>query len=324
MELIRRLLNRFNGLHYAKEYLCFGKEIFPEPPHFYLVANGLVISDLTSQHLFVGYSPLIFAFNASALPTAPATLQLILSQHLFAPNAFFAKKDALAMLSLRLVKKLETDDTVILFYEGTDGRHHFLSAFQRWVNARINSWFNKKPGNVFLENNLYRQVQIAYALPRTISLITVGDDQGLYNLFPTDLHGQADGEHYIISLRTGGLACQQVMAAGKLLLSDMEPVACSMVYSLGKNHMKPLRPAADFPFSDYVSASFAWPLPQQAVAAKELRLLQSFEQGIHTLLLFRILNQQEFSAAAGTLAHIHNCYASWRYKKGLAGNYLSF
>jgi hypothetical protein len=37
-----------------------------------------------------------------------------------------------------------------------------------------------------------------------------------YNLFPTDLHGQPDDEHYVISLRHEGIACQQVLQTRKI------------------------------------------------------------------------------------------------------------
>ena len=62
----------------------------------------------------------------------------------------------------------------------------------------------------FLPDNLYKQVQIAYSIPRNISLITVGQNDR-FNLFPTDLHGPVNEDHYIISLRHEGKACQQVM-----------------------------------------------------------------------------------------------------------------
>lgn len=199
MNLVKKILDKFNGLYYPQEYLCFAKGLFYQPLHVYLVTDTRIIKDITNQHLFVGYCPLVLAFSD---PDLPSSIQLIFSHELLKPNESYERKDALASLDLHLIKKQRAGHNNISYYEGTHGAHHFLSGFQQSVNRVNNNWFNKKPGNVFLYDNLYTQVQIAYAVPRIISLITVSDGN-LFNLFPTDLHGQPDEEHYIISLRVG-------------------------------------------------------------------------------------------------------------------------
>jgi hypothetical protein len=318
MQLLQKLLNRFNGLHYPQEYLCLAKGPFEQPLHVYLVTDKRIIKDITILHLFVGYCPLVFAL---ADTTLPQTIHLIFSHRVLNPNESFKRKDALASLDLRLVKKQAAGDGGISYYEGTNGVHHFLSAFHRFINSICNNLYNKKQGNVFLHNNLYKQVQIAYAVPRNISLITIHDN-GSFNLFPTDLHGQVDKQHYIISLRTEGKAAQQVETAGKLLITQVHADMYKTVYALGKNHMQPLKTKDNFPFGQSTSAGFQWPLPEHAISYKELILLDSFNHGIHKIFLFKIVLQQQFDGRKATLSHIHNSYATWRYKNGLAGNYL--
>lgn len=318
MKLVKKILNKLNGLHYTQEYLCFAKEIFYQPLHVYLASNKQVIKDITNQHLFVGYCPLVFAFQGNNLP---ASVQLIFSQQLLQPNDIFFKKDALALLDMRQIKKQAVGNNSILYYEGVYGSHHFLSAFHQFINQVNNELYNKKQGNVFLYDNLYKQVQIAYAVPRNISLITISNNN-LFNLFPTDLHGQIDEHHYIISLRIGGKACEQVEKAGVLLISRVHCDAYKMVYGLGKNHMQELKPENNFPFTQSLSEQFKWPLPEQAVSYQELVLQDSFTHGIHKIMLFKIIFYQQLQAQNATLAHIHNSYATWRYKKGLPGNYL--
>ncbi len=318
MKLFQKILTKLNGLHYPQEYLCFAKESFPDQLHVYLVNNKRIIKDITSRHLFVGYCPLVFAFSLADLPSS---IQIIFSQQVLQPNGIFTAKDALATLELGLIKKQQHGGTDIVYYEGTHGNHHFLPAFRQYISSLNNQWYNKKPGNVFLHDNLYKQVQIAYAVPRMISLITVGNNN-FFNLFPTDLHGQIDETYYIISLRTGGKACKQVEAAGKLLVSQMRCQAFKIVYGLGKNHMQDLKPKENFPFSQALSEEFKLPLPQQTVSYKELLLADSFIHGIHTIMLFKIVFSRQLKAENDTLAHIHNSYATWRYKKRMQGNYL--
>lgn len=318
MGLVKKILNTFNGLHYTQDYLCLAKESFSGSLHVYIVSNRHVVKNITNQHLFVGYCPLVFA-----LPGAnhPASLQLIFSQSSLQPNESYSQKDALASLELKRVKEQVTGNKSICYYEGIYGKHRFLSSFQQFINGLYNRRYNKKPGNVFLHDNLYKQVQIAYAVPRIISLITVSNNN-LFNLFPTDLHGQADDEHYIISLRTGGKACEQVEASGKLLLSQVHCNAYKTVYSLGKNHMQDMKSKDHFPFGPSLSSAFKWPLPGQVLSYKELSLLDSFTHGIHKIMLFKIVTQHQPGFQTDTLAHIHNAYASWRFKTGLPGNYL--
>lgn len=318
MKPLQKILNKLNGLHYRQEYLCFDKESLPDPLHVYLVHDKHIIKDITNQHLFVGYCPLVFAFH---FPDLPASVQIIFSQQVFQPNENFTTKDALATLEMSLIKNQQAGESNIVYYEGTDSSHRFLSKFHQLINSRYNQWYNKKPGNIFLHNNLYKQVQVAYALPRIISLITVGNGHH-FNLFPTDLHGQIDETHYIISLRTGGKACKQVETAGKLLISQMNCQAYKVIYGLGKNHMQELRSKEKFPFSQLSSKNFNLPLPQHALSYKELMLQDSFSHGIHKILLFTIVAVTQIEVQSGTLAHIHNSYATWRYKNGLAGNYL--
>ncbi|HMK02624.1 MAG TPA: hypothetical protein VK489_00450 [Ferruginibacter sp.] len=327
MRLLQKLLTKLNGLHYTQEYLCFAKESLSQPLHVYLVNDKCVIKDITNQHAFVGYSPLVLAFPSLPGIVFPLSLRLIFSARVLQPNEYFLKKDALATLELRIIEEQLAGtqgagrDNKIFFYEGVHGAHHFLSGFHQFIGRLNNDLYNKKPGNVFLHNNLYEQVKIAYAVPRGISLITVGkNDQ--FNLFPTDLHGQPDEDHYIISLRIGGKACEQVEAMGKLVISQVHSDACKMVYGLGKNHMQELRSKDNFPFSGRLSENFKWPLPEQALSYRELILLDSFTYGIHRILLFRIGFQQQPGAQTGTLAHIHNSFATWRYKNRLPGNYL--
>ena len=316
---VKKILNKLNGLHYRQEYLCFAKGSYTQPLNAYLVNDKRIIKDITNQHLFVGYRPLIFAFPSD--PVLKESLQIIFSQDVLLPNEFFSKKDALAFLDLKIIKKQSNDDSSIFYYEGTHGSHFFLSRFYQYINKINNRLFNKKAGNVYLHNNLYTLVQIAYAVPRNISLITVSN-AGLFNLFPTDLHGQVDAGHYIISLRSSGKACEQVEAAGRVLISQVNSGIYKTVYGLGKNHMQPLKQKASFPFGQLLSNKLQWPLPEHAISYKELVLQSSFIHGIHKIMLFKIVHQQQIEAESTTLMHIHNTYATWRYKNKLPGNYL--
>lgn len=323
MKLLQRVLARFNGLHYRQEYLCMAKEPFASPMHVYLTHGQQVLKNITTSHLFTGYAPLIFTLYAPQNSSEAFTneIEVVLSQRLLQPNEILQKKDAIARLSLKKTGGWSAGDLDIVHYGGLRGTHHFLSSFHQFIIALSNRLYSPKTGNVYLHDNLYKQVQIAYAIPRVISLITVGNGS-LYNLFPTDLNGPVGEQYYACSLRQDGKACKQVLETGRMVISQVHCDLYKTVYALGKNHMKEMLPKDRFPFGENVSSILQLPLPQQVLHYREMELTNTSDHGIHKILLFKILSQQTTGPRSATLSHIHTVYASWRRNNGLPGNYL--
>lgn len=315
MQFARKVLNKLNGYAYRQEYLCLADEPFAQPLHACVVAGDAVERDISFNHLFVGYSPLIFAFDGPLTTNEP---EIRFTHEMLSPGQSLKTRDALAWLKLRRIPN--DSHQPIAYYEGAAGHHHFIPAFNRFINGINNNLYQQKTGNVYLDNQLYPQVQIAYAIPRGISLISIGL-RGGFNLFPTDLHGAINPAQYIVSLRHGGMACAQVQEAGKIVVSRVQPSMYKEVYKLGKNHMQPVKPTDAFPFSDHYSKVLGMPLPHNAVGYTELELQSSFDHGIHRVLLFRVINE-DVAPGRQSLSHIHNSYATWRFKHGFAGNYL--
>jgi hypothetical protein len=323
MKLVKKVLNRINGLHYPQEYLCLARESFQQPLCLYLASENHVVKDISNHHLFTGYSPLVFTLSsdqADSLPHA-GIIQIIFSRITLQPNDLIRKKDVLATLFLKKIHNQTADKETFFYYEGIKAGHRFISFFQRHTLQLYNRIYNKKPGNVYLPGNLYKQVQIAYAVPRIISLVTVKLNN-LFNLFPTDLHGPAGNNHYIISLRQGGKAAQQVEQSKKILITEISAEFYKIAYTLGKNHMLEPQDRKQFPLTVDLSEILELPLPEYSLCYRELELTDLFDHGIHRFFLFKVLNQKQIENKTLTLAHIHNVYATWRYNNGLPGNYL--
>ena len=262
MAWIEKILDKLNGLHFRQEYLCVAKETFQQGLCVYLVQDNRVVLEITNDHLFVGYHPLVFVlYPTMSFPTlTPFTekIKLIFTQRQFVTGQVYEKPDAVAILGLELIKKDQVNGQLLFFYRGLHGSHHFISRFNQLIIDIKNKLYNRKPGNIFLKGNLYKQVQIAYALPRIISTITVGDGNH-FNLFPTDLHGPVNDELYIGSLRHGGMACKQIEEVGSLLISQIDLQDYQRAYSLGKNHMQDLKPRENFPFAESASETLQLP-----------------------------------------------------------------
>lgn len=320
MKVLKNILQRLNGLQFKQEYICLARESLTHPLHAYLTKEDKAIKDITTLHLFIGYSPLVFAFTPGTL-SGDEFIKIVFTHQISENEKLIAAKKVLATLRMKKLYQLSSPEGTILLYEGVSGRHYFISRFNQLVVQLNNRLYNRKPGNVYLENSLYKQVQIAYALPRMISLITLEDDN-LYNVFPTDLHGQVSESRYIISLRHEGKACSQVEKMGKLVISTIDAGAFREVYALGKNHMQDMKPKEQFGFSPQFSERFYIPIPLHVLEYRELELTESFRHGIHKILLFRIINRKKLQTNENSLSHVHCSYATWRGKHGLKGNYL--
>jgi len=167
---------------------------------------------------------------------------------------------------------------------------------------------------MYLPWNIYNQARLMYALPRKISLIVTGEN-GRYNVCPTDLHGQADEDHYLISLRKNGKLNEQVLEYKKLLLADMEARMYKEVYALGKNHMQELKTPEHFSIlRGDRSSMYGLPLPVNTISYMELELLETTDMGIHHIHLFKI-NHRENIKDGSRLMHIHAHYAAYRKSK---------
>lgn len=322
MQLLQKFLNKLNGLHFNQEYLCLDRSSFLKPIQAYLSIKNKGTKNITNTHLFLGYQPLVFGITEEKdTKELPSQIELIFTHEQFRQDEIVASNHILAYLSLSYFHSEDLEDVTIKFYCGNKGEHHFVSRFSQYIQGWVNTRYNRKEGNVFLENNLLRQVQIAYAVPRVISLITIGNGE-IYNLFPTDLHGQISEQFYAISLRKGGRACEQVEMSRKVLLSEVDSMAYRAVYALGKNHMQPMKTSKHFQFQVAVSERLRLPLATGTMRYRELELIESFDKGIHRIHLFKIIFKKAIRESGNTLAHIHNAYATWRYHKGLPGNYL--
>jgi Flavin reductase like domain len=317
MQVIRKILKYAGGLHYPQDFLCLAQESFAPLLRAYIVRGQRVLADVTTRHLFNGYSPVIFSFAPGTEGLGEEKAEMLLTHEPLGINDILTRRVALAGLTLQSMNVT----AVPLFYECVQGWHRFMPPLAQWTGNLENWLYNRKKGNVYLAANLHTQVQVAYALPRKISLITVAAGEG-YNLFPTDLHGRLDDDIYIISLRHGGMACSQVEASGRFVLSDMKAMDCKKVFALGKNHMQPGKDRTAFDFGPEASPSFRLPLPNGSVSFKELELVTAFQKGIHRVMVCRIIHASPVNPPNITLAHIHNSYATWRYKNHLAGNYI--
>lgn len=304
------------GNYFKDEYLCLDKNSFYNGLKVFIQLNPLEKPfEVTENNILLGYKPLLLGFRFSKYFSDLRLGEII-------KLTFIDQKTqkTVAFLSLEVVAEKSFGETVFLIGEGKQGKHHFLSSLHQFTNNLKEKLIKRKENNINLNPNLYEQVRIAYSIPRTIALVSVGTKESM-NLFPTDLHGMVDKQIYVDSLRIKGKACNQVERTKRIVISEVEATAYKEVYSLGKNHVRDFRDSSFFNLAPQTSEVFDIVLPTQVVSYYELELFDSIDIGIHRLLFFRIINQKIISGKS-SLGHIHNYYANWRKRNRFESSYF--
>ncbi len=302
------------GIHFPQEYLCIEKENFQRPFRVVLLdQDEKVIGDVSEKNLLLGYKPVLVGFVVNASMASSVKEKFIL--------LFSHEEKEIARLHLEIVFSRSFGSATFVVFRSVFGKHRLISTIHQRLNTFRESLRKKKAGNIYLEKNLYKQAQIAYSVPRNISMVTVSDGR-LFNLFPTDLHGAIDEKYYVDSLRIDGQAARQVESIGRMVISEVEAPFFRDAYSTGKNHTIDLQLPEHFPFSNIRSEKFNWLLPDHAINYKELELESTTDIGIHRLHFFKIIHKEKIIEQANTLSHVHRYVAEWRRKNGVGTNYL--
>jgi flavin reductase (DIM6/NTAB) family NADH-FMN oxidoreductase RutF len=305
--LIRKLLT---GLSIPQQYICLAKETVERPMQVALKDNGMDVN-VTDSHIFLGYKPLIIALTFS-----DAERKELANRESIKLNFYSVENGNVATLSLRRVVSRRISDLNVVFYEGLDGRHKFISGVHQLLNSVRDKFRREPPGNISLEGNLHDMVRIAYSVARPIHVITLLEGKKM-NMFPTDLHGAVSNKYYVSSLRKNGKANEQVERVGKIVLSRVAAGAFKDVYGLGRNHMSELRPTNDFKCASELSGILGYPVPEFALEYLELQRVESFDIGnVHRIHIYEILRRENLGSGL-TLAHVHQYYAQWRLDNNL-------
>jgi hypothetical protein len=304
LSIRNQIKKRITGLTIPQEYVCVDN--LQSPLAVFLVIEDRRI-EVTESHLFLGYKPLIIGLPVRS---GDESIEMIRGQHQVTLH-FEYSGIVLAKLVLEKIGKKIVGDVNLFLYKGNHGTHHFLKNTHQWINRQREKWTVKPPNNVSLPGNLADQVRIAYSVPRIISIITTSNGK-LLNMFPTDLHGPVGEKNYAGSLRLGGLANEQVEKYKRIVISKVKPSFYRDAYALGRNHMQPLQEHGMFNIYPERSAIFGFPLPLNVTQYAELEKADSFDEGIHRVHLYEVLNHQIVQPAQSVLTHIHQYYAQWR------------
>lgn len=310
MNIKNRIKHELFGLSIPQEYVCLANDKLDEPLSLIWTTNGRSGgADITNNHVFLGYKPLIIALSFPSNSSNAEELNITTDIKIDFRSAT-DRDGVVARLNLNKIQQWKFSETAVFFFQGVAGEHHFISWFHQCTNRFKNIFSKRKDGNVELNGNLYDQVRIAYSVPRKICIITLSDGETM-NMFPTDLHGFASEKIYLSSLRIGGKASQQVEKMRVLALSEIASSDYRHAYELGKNHMRDFNSIGSFSCLSKRSLKFDLPLPSSTLRYRELSLNRSFDIGVHRIHVYEIVHEDQINDGP-VLTHIHQYYAQWR------------
>ena len=303
------------GTVFPEEYLCLpSNEIGSDLTLELQLKNGTVL-DITMQHLFIGYKPVILGVLLD--PEALDTEGIVLIR-LF--HALKKRKISIGELRLKAFQQVPFQNQVCYLLEGVSGKHQLMSRFHQFTGKLLHNYKANKSDAIYFTWSTFQQVKMAYALPRAISLISLGEENR-FNMFPTDLHGLLTSNTYVISLRMQGKAFAQVDRIKKIVLCSIAAEHYKVVYGLGKRHMKDLTDVSELPISGLYSVKYHLPLAVGTLEYRELELERIIEHGVHQLLFFKVNSHVELIDVPH-LRHIHVSYAHYRRRNKMQTNYL--
>lgn len=287
----------------------------------YLTDRTGTTTDVTESHLLLGYSPVLVGIPRTVAPKHGETICLSFSASAddeIIWRGFRSPRKALARVTFMRNQVVEEADLVV--YEAVWAEHYLISDFHQRMNQTRQRLRKPVPGNVNVPGNQYDQVRSLYCVPRLIALSTV-EEQGRFNLFPTDLHGSV-GRWFVNSLRKAGKASEQVERTGKMVLSFVNPELFGTVHALGKNHMKEMQTADQFPFQSQRSKMFHFSLPVLAEEYIELEHRFVVDVGIHRLHFFEVVSREVLRQPPSRLACVHQFYLTRQLRNGIPVSFL--
>jgi flavin reductase (DIM6/NTAB) family NADH-FMN oxidoreductase RutF len=222
----------------------------------------------------------------------------------------------LGEIQLSYTETIRVGDRVLCLFRASRSTNRCLPrsvVWRRYLDfARRERRVNK--GSSAPETNMIMRELFAlstfYICPRPVVLVSVVDENA-GNIFPMDLIGPIGGQHFSMALHTTSAAIPLIERSLRVALSSVPAEQISIAYALGQNHKK-----ADFhwdqvPFDLTTSPAFGLPVPEFALAVREMEVEEVRALGSHKLFICRTRANQIRSQGL-QLSFVHGFYQARR------------
>jgi hypothetical protein len=209
------------------------------------------------------------------------------------------KKKTLAVASLDLFDRIIEDSGSLLLLKIKTSRIFHIHFLKTWL---LYLKYYKKPGLSFRKLKTF---VTAYSYPRKVRLISF-KEENYYNIFPMDLLGDiSDQGRFVLGLRHTNHALARIIAAGKIVVSEISCSHKEIIYKLGMHHGSKPPPTDQLPFKVVQSKVFEFWIPEWAETCKEIRIIRTINLGSHMLLWGEPVSESRLHNGDRHLHHIH-------------------
>jgi flavin reductase (DIM6/NTAB) family NADH-FMN oxidoreductase RutF len=155
--------------------------------------------------------------------------------------------------------------------------------------------------------------------PRRVFLVGVAHGERT-NLFPMDLVGRVDPDHFLLALRATSPAIELMESSRVIAMSGAPADRLGAIYALGAHHRKPSVDTSALPFSVRRSPLHGLPMLTEGFT-RELTVRQVHRVGSHVLFVCRVDAEQ--GTTPRQLGHVSEMYAEWLARRGQAVEVVS-
>jgi hypothetical protein len=280
------------------------------PERVYLTAGEFTSNVSQLQWLLCLNPPVFGVWQAAGTPLATRKLGTLYTLYYVADEKSMHRE---AVLTLELLDKMEEKEGTLLLLKVKNSQIHHIDPFRTRL---LYHKFYKKPGFSFDNMKAYAA---AYSYPRRVRIISFKEDEEHQYFFPMDLLGEITESHiHFFGLRHSNLALKKIMAAQKIVISEVPAQYKSVIYQLGKGHITAPQPVDRLPFPIIRTAEFDFSIPAWAESYKEVRIQKTLNLGSHMLLIGRWANEVTLKPPTPRLHHIHFLHFLQQKKRGQA------
>jgi len=209
-----------------------------------------------------------------------------------------AHGDAEAIVSAKLLDRVDEEEGSLLLLELKSSRIHSLPFLKTWL--LYYRYYRK--GLPFARFKAY---VAAYSYPRRIRIVSFRQDD-YYNIFPMDLLGAIPGQdRYVFGLRHTNTALPRILETGDLVVSEASFRYKDLIYGLGKHHSGSPPPPEDLPFRLALTDTFGFPTPDWVESYKEVRIVKTLDMGSHMLLWGEVIHEKVLTPPVEHLFLVH-------------------
>jgi flavin reductase (DIM6/NTAB) family NADH-FMN oxidoreductase RutF len=223
------------------------------------------------------------------------------------------KKRVLGEIGLRLTTVLPIEGMDLFLFAAQSSSNYCLPIIRLWANYFLQADVQRKQVNTsgmkmtFLD---MRASMVNFIRPHPVVLTSLTDETG-GNIFPMNIMGNLDEDHFAFALKDSRRAAHLVERIGRIAMSNIPIQYAPLAYQFAVHHTMDYIDFDKLPFGLRESSVFGIPVPEFALRVRELEIKKVHPIGSHTLFIAQIVHDEIISRELG-LSVIHGFYQAWR------------